>query len=131
MSYVSGRRVSKSEPTLPLINVVFLMLIFFLVAAQVTRPLDPDVSLVQTNDPNIVPPSDALVVHKDGSLSWQGLPVTLAQRLASAQAGDDTTPVRILPDRDVPAQRLLEIARAVHAARPSSKIIIVTQRGLE
>ena len=42
-----SRRKSQSEPTLPLINIVFLMLVFFLVAAQVARPLDPTLELVE------------------------------------------------------------------------------------
>ncbi|SEL08168.1 ExbD/TolR family protein [Pacificibacter marinus] len=132
MSFVSGRRASKTEPTLPLINVVFLMLIFFLVAAQVARPLDSDLSLVQTDDPDVVPPADALVVHKDGSLTWQGAPTTVDAMLKATREGqDDAAPVRILPDRDAPAKKLLDIARAVRALSPEGKIMVITQRGLE
>ncbi|MEM1101331.1 MAG: biopolymer transporter ExbD, partial [Pseudomonadota bacterium] len=44
----------RGEPTLPLINIVFLMLIFFLVTAQTARPLDPSMELVETDDEALV-----------------------------------------------------------------------------
>ncbi|HBR39356.1 MAG TPA: biopolymer transporter ExbD, partial [Sulfitobacter pontiacus] len=40
------RRFAKSkpqrEPTIALINIVFLMLVFFMVAGTLAQPLDPD-----------------------------------------------------------------------------------------
>ena len=46
------RRFAKSkpqrEPTIALINIVFLMLVFFMVAGTLAQPLDPDLKLVET-----------------------------------------------------------------------------------
>ncbi|MEL6206235.1 MAG: biopolymer transporter ExbD, partial [Pseudomonadota bacterium] len=66
------RRRAEREPTIALINIVFLMLIFFLVAGTLARPLDPDLTLVQTADLGPAGPPDALVVHADGRLSFRG-----------------------------------------------------------
>ncbi|WP_201742095.1 biopolymer transporter ExbD [Mangrovicoccus ximenensis] len=57
---------------LPLINIVFLMLIFFLVAAQLARPRDPALKLVQTADPATRPPADAVVLDAAGQVSFRG-----------------------------------------------------------
>ena len=56
----------KGEPTLPLINSVFLMLIFFLATAQMAAPLDPGIALVNTEDEWVVPLTDALVIDASG-----------------------------------------------------------------
>jgi biopolymer transport protein ExbD len=134
MSFVAKRRGGGNEPTLPLINIVFLMLIFFLVAAQVARPLDADLSLVEMDGPDVTPPSDALVLHKDGRLTWLGSTVTIDQGLAAMRDiqkdGDDAGQLRIMPDRDAPALELLKIARAAHAASETQKVMIMTEKSL-
>ena len=60
------------EPTIALINIVFLMLVFFMVAGALAPPLDPALTLVKTADLDTVPPPDALVVHPDGRLAYRG-----------------------------------------------------------
>ncbi|MEM5474891.1 biopolymer transporter ExbD [Pacificibacter sp. AS14] len=134
MSFVANRRDGSNEPTLPLINIVFLMLIFFLVAAQVARPLDADLSLVQTDDPDVIPPSDALVLHDDGRLTWLGSTVTIDEGLAAMRKMQkeeiDAGQLRIMPDRDAPALELLKIARAAHTSTAAQKIMIMTEKSV-
>lgn len=134
MSFVAKRRGGGSEPTLPLINIVFLMLIFFLVAAQVARPLDADLSLVKMDDPNVIPPSDALVLHKDGRLTWLGSTVTIDEGLAAMRDmqkdSEDAEQLRIMPDRDAPALELLKIARTAHTTSQTQKVMIMTEKSL-
>lgn len=111
---------TRGEPTLPLINIVFLMLVFFLAAAQLTRPLG-DLSLVRTDDPDVVPPADALILHADGRLVWQGAEVTL-----------DTLPPdigRLLPDRAAPAATVLDTARALRSGGVEG-VVLITERAL-
>ena len=117
------------EPTIALINIVFLMLVFFMVAGALAPPLDPALTLVKTADLDTVPPPDALVVHPDGRLAYRGEDVgSVAAWLAAhaAEAGK----VRLVPDRDLPAGRLVEIARDLRAAG-AVRVVIVTERGLE
>ena len=72
------RRKSKShrEPTIALINVVFLMLVFFMVAGSLAPSMDPSVRLVEASDLEASPPPDALVIRADGSLSFRGAELT-------------------------------------------------------
>jgi len=132
MRRLSNRRTSRTEPTLPLINVVFLMLIFFLVAAQVARPLPSEVTLVRTDDPNVVPPPDALVLMQDGSLMWRG-DVTTVEAFVTTIADDTSAPsdaLRILPDARVPAQALVALAREIAIAGGGTHVRVMTERAL-
>ncbi|RYH04475.1 biopolymer transporter ExbD [Salipiger sp. IMCC34102] len=116
----------KPEPTIALINVVFLMLVFFLVAGTVAPPLDPDLSLVNADDLEGREPPDALVLSADGSLRFRGVPV---DPTVLPPDTDDAT-VRIVPDRDVPANRLMEVTLMLRAAG-ADRVMVVAERGLE
>ncbi|TCL08496.1 biopolymer transport protein ExbD [Shimia isoporae] len=116
----------KRDSTIPLINVVFLMLVFFLIAGTVAAPLDPDLNLVQTSDLEGREPPDALILHSDGSLTFRGQ-ATTAEDFVETQGGG---PTRIVPDRDVDALRLMEVTGALRNAGASS-VILVTERALQ
>jgi biopolymer transport protein ExbD len=131
MPRIVKRRPRQSEPTLPLINIVFLMLVFFLVAAQVARPIDADLNLVRTDDPNLVPPADVLVVHKDGRLTWRGSLAEPKIVYEALVAEGYVGPARILPDRDASAMALMDVVRGIQRDTDFDKIVIVTERALQ
>ncbi|WP_146346776.1 ExbD/TolR family protein [Phaeobacter marinintestinus] len=114
------------DATTPLINVVFLMLIFFLIAGTIAPPLDPDLKLVSTADLEGREPPDALVLRADGTLSFRGKPTTPEVYMS----GHDAGPVRIVPDRDAPGPRLIELSGALRRLGATS-VILVTERALE
>lgn len=115
------------DSTIALINVIFLMLIFFLIAGTVAPPLDPELDLVDTRDLEGREPPDALVMHKDGSLSFRGQPTDPASFMALGRAGEE---VRIVPDRDAPGHRLIAVSGSLRALGATS-VILVTERALE
>lgn len=118
---------AKPEPTIALINVVFLMLVFFLIAGQVAQPVDRDVQLVDADSVAARVPDDALVVRADGMLVWRGLATTLDD-FAAAQP-DETGALRILPDRNLPARDLIAVAAALRA-QTGQDVRLVTRQGL-
>ncbi len=124
------RRKRKSEPTIALINIVFLMLIFFLVAGTLAQPLDSALELVNTEDLESRPPPDALVVHEDGTLTYRGDAVADAADYAATLDEEALTRVLVVPDRDLGADRLVEVSRTLRRAGASS-VIIVTERALQ
>lgn len=127
------RRRAKRQPrenTIALINIVFLMLIFFLVAGTLARPLDGDVRLVRTADLEGAPPPDALVIHADGRMAWRGTDVTSVQSFVAEQPQGSRARLRILPDRDLPASDLIALGRDLRLAG-AEKVVIVTERGVE
>lgn len=125
-------RRRQGEPTLPLINIVFLMLIFFLAAAQLARPLDPELQLIDTSDPNIVPPPDAVVLRADGQVEFRGevrAPTEIWSAL-SQETGNPETVVRVVPDRRSAARDLIVLANALREAGAGA-VHIVTEKALQ
>jgi biopolymer transport protein ExbD len=117
------------EPTIALINIVFLMLIFFLVAGTIAPPLDTDLKLVLTADIDTSAPSDALVVHENGDMAHKGKAVASANDYIAALKEEARATVRIIPDRNLPAETLVRIGRDLRAAG-AGRVLIVTERGL-
>ena len=125
-------RRPQGEPTLPLINIVFLMLIFFLAAAQLARPLAPDLDLVDTADPTVIPPPDAVVLRADGQVLFRGRPMEASDilRILREEATQPDVVVRVLPDRRSPATDLIELANALRQAGAGA-VHVVTERALQ
>lgn len=140
----------QAESTISLINIVFLMLIFFLIAGQLAPPVDPDVTLAETTDAPPLAPPDALFADSEGRLSHRGQPVEIAAYLAALgadgpasglapgpapgpapgeDAGTGGPAVLLAVDRDLDAARMLEIADQLYRAG-AGKVSLVT-RGAE
>lgn len=119
---------SRREPTIALINIVFLMLVFFMVASTLAPPLDRDLRLVRTQTLEARPPPDALVAHPDGRLSYRGEDIADAAAYLALRDGSDVA--RVVPDRALPASDLVTLGRALRAAG-ATRVMIVTERGLE
>jgi len=129
MALSSSLRRRRSDPLIALINIVFLMLIFFLVAATLAPPLDRDVTLARTEMLEGRAPPDAAVIRADGTMVYRGRPTTPAAYAAARAAEDPDGGLRLVPDRDLPAVALVEIGSALRAAG-ATDIWIVTERGL-
>ncbi len=115
----------RPEPVIGLINVVFLMLVFFLIAGSIAAPADGEIRLVQLDAAGPPPPPGSLVLTAQGQLRADGSETTVAAFLATR-----TEPaVRLMPDRDAPAARLVEVARDLRAAG-AERVIVVTERDL-
>ncbi|WP_249689351.1 biopolymer transporter ExbD [Stappia sp. WLB 29] len=141
----------QAESTISLINIVFLMLIFFLIAGQLAPPVDPDVTLAETTEAPPLAPPDALFADSEGRLSHRGQPVEIPAYLASLgvdgadtadvtpgpvpgpasgeDAGNAGPAVLLAVDRDLDAARMLEIADQLYRAG-AGKVSLVT-RGAE
>ena len=114
------------DTTIALINVVFLMLIFFLVAGTVAPPLDPGLSLVETSELEGREPPNALLLHANGTLSFRGFPIEPQKYMKDQVIG----PIRIVPDRNVSGSRLIEVTGELRRFGASS-VLLVTERVLE
>ncbi|MCA1300537.1 ExbD/TolR family protein [Stappia indica] len=128
------------ENTLSLINIVFLMLIFFLIAGQLSPPVDPSVSLAQTTGAPPLPPPDALFADAEGVLRYRGQVLSAeafmadhaqGRETAGAEGAADDAParpaIRLAADRALPAVRLLTLVDALYAAGAGS-VSVVTVR---
>lgn len=117
------------ENTIALINVVFLMLIFFLIAGTLAPSPDREVDLVSLEEMAAAGPPDMAFVRNDGSMTWSGETVSPSEAQARwARSGDDTLrPFRMAVDRELPALRLLEIIEELRAGGVED-IVLVTRR---
>ncbi|MGY6534180.1 MAG: ExbD/TolR family protein [Pararhodobacter sp.] len=109
------------EPTIGLINVVFLLLVFFLIAGSLAPSPDPALRLLRIADAATQAPADALVLMADGAVTHQGLPVDPAAHVAALP---DTALVRVMPDRAAPAARLVELADQLIAAGAQRVVLL-------
>ncbi|TCM84527.1 biopolymer transporter ExbD [Rhodovulum steppense] len=119
---------AEREPAIALINVVFLLLVFFLVAGSLARPLDADLRLVRTADLQGAAPPDALVLHPDGRVTRDGAETDPAAHVATLDEAGRAV-LRVVPDREAAAGDLVALGRALHAAG-AGRVVIVTERGL-
>lgn len=118
------------EATIALINVVFLMLIFFMIAGTLAPPLLSSVQLVETQKLDGREPPDALVIRADGTLEYRGAELTDAEAYVERASIDlPLDAVRIVPDRALPAVQLKKTSDALRALG-AKKIFIVTERAL-
>lgn len=120
---------SRREPTIALINIVFLMLIFFMAAATLAPPLEGDLRLVRTEDLEGRAPPDALVVHADGRMIYRGLPQPDAAAYIAALPEEARATLRLVPDAALPAADLLRLGEALRRAGVG-RVVMVTERGL-
>ena len=121
---------TEREPTIALINIVFLMLIFFLVAGTLAVPLDKDLRLVNTALLDSSAPADALVLHADGRMTHRGAQITSVAEFVAGLSEETRMRVRIVPDRELPAAVLVAKGRALRDAG-AEHVVIVTERGLK
>ena len=119
----------KPEPTIALINIVFLMLIFFMIAGTLAPPLDKSLTLVRASDLDPRDPPDTLVIHADGRLFLRGIELTSVEAYMERLTDDDRRRVRLVPDRDLPARQLVQLARIMRA-EGAEQVLIVSERSL-
>lgn len=118
------------EPTIALINVVFLMLIFFLIAGAIAPQLDTDLDLVNTSDLDLTAPPEGLVLFPDGRLSSGGKILATVGDYIALLPVDQRQTVRLIPDQNLPAKILLETAAELRSAEVEN-VLIATQRAIE
>jgi len=117
----SGRLRSKQELNVaPLIDVVFLLLIFFMLASTFIKPEAIDLMLEGSSTAGgSAEEMLNIEVVVDGTIRLNGLRLSLPQletELASRIQGDQTRPVTIKAAAEVPVQTLVNIMDRVRAA---------------
>jgi biopolymer transport protein ExbD len=117
----------KADSTITLINVVFLMLMFFLVAGSIAPQPPADLQLVRLSEADPLIPPDVLALTATGDVIWQGSPAELASYVA-ALPPEAQGVARVMPDRAAAATDLIQLARALRAAGVA-EVRIVAERG--
>ncbi|MEM1380714.1 MAG: biopolymer transporter ExbD [Pseudomonadota bacterium] len=114
----------KAEPVISLINIVFLILIFFMVAGTLSQPAG-DVQFVETEDLECCVDPDALAISADGELTFRGDPIASLDVFLASDAAT-LARIRLLPDQNLPATELLRIVGELKAAG-AENIVVLTE----
>jgi len=106
MNFAQGtkRRAMQDRAIVPMINVVFLLLVFFLMTASLTPPAPFEIDPVEAEGVLTDPPPDTLHIAADGRLAYEAARgdavfATLANR-------DADRPLPIRADSGLPASEL-------------------------
>lgn len=115
-----SKRRRREADLISLINIVFLMLIFFLVASTLRPFALRDLSLAKlvSGEPGISA-RGYVIVRRDGTLTHQGDQVALDALVAHVSAAfpeASNRPIAIVADHRAAATRLIDVANALQAA---------------
>lgn len=130
LSRPASRARDHDDKLVPMINVIFLLLMFFLIAGHL-KPLFGKEQLVPRSLSETLPGAtqDELTLAPDGTLAWGDEPVRrveLAARLAALPGGVPEA-LRLRADAGTPAAVLLPVLDALRAAGVA-RVSLVTLR---
>lgn len=119
------------ENILPLINVVFLMLIFFLVAGTLKPFAELDVAPPKIAEGLTADNGrDVVMIDARGQIAFQGVLLTkneLSEKLKSFAGNAAEARLRVLADRTLPGHELVEILTIATKAGLSDVSLIVAK----
>ncbi len=132
MDFGEGERPRPRLNIAPLIDVVFLLLVFFMLASAFVEPAAIDLSMPRTSAPAQTP-GEALVVDikLDGEVRLNGLTLTLEDlgpELAARVGVRVETPVAVRAEARVPVQHLVAVMDRIQGVGMSN-IRLATPRG--
>ena len=121
----------QSEGTITLINVVFLMLIFFLIAGTLTPPQDNDITMISAETGEPVQPPDTLSARANGQLYFRGRFISVETFLTGLRQTNLGGPlmVRIVADKELPALKLIDLVSKLRGLGVSSVHVITERAG--
>ncbi|MFQ5564975.1 MAG: ExbD/TolR family protein [Paracoccaceae bacterium] len=118
MDFRSPEPRERLERILPMINVVFLLLIFFLMTATIAPPEPLDVTPPESAAQGQGAADQPLYVAADGRLAWGGVTgEAVIPAIAAAYRGAGAPePLTIRADRDLPGVEMARLLRRLAAA---------------
>ncbi|MEL7104257.1 MAG: biopolymer transporter ExbD, partial [Pseudomonadota bacterium] len=116
----------KREPIISLINIVFLILIFFMVAGSLSANRPSGIEFVQAEGLDCCTEEEALDILADGTLVRQGEKLGSLEQFIAETDSLETT-IRLRPDRDFPARDLLQSVSTLQDAG-ATHIVVLTEQ---
>jgi len=124
---IKKSKIDNSDNLLPLVNIIFLLLIFFMMAGviQKTKELN-DVNLatvtIEEYQENNQP---VLFINKNGQLILNDTPVTLENLKNNLESVSGEKKLLIAADGDLMSQQLNEVLTELHDSK-ISKVTLIT-----
>lgn len=125
---VPSRR-EHGDPIIPLINVIFLLVIFFMVAGTIAPTPALDVRPPTSKADGELAQAADIILGLDGrvAVGEQVADLTAARSLIERHLAAGEGPIAITADQDVPAEMLLELLATIRSL--SDRPTILTVRG--
>lgn len=130
MSHIPVRpKRTRPDFSLTIINVVFLLLLFYLATGSLIKQNELMADIPFTRDmPLERLPRPLLLAAADGTLFLDGREIALdAVRQTAAAAVGDRPYLNVLAERTLPAENLLAILAEVQAAGVSARLVTVRE----
>lgn len=123
---------SEDERILPLTNVVFLLLIFFMLIGRLATPAAFSVDLPESQSKRPAQTSGLLVqIAANGRLALDGVPTTgsaLQAVVARRLQANPRQPIRLQADSAVAASRVVTVMQRLRAAGAERLRLLTTSR---
>ena len=124
-----ARERAKIDSSLAIVNIVLLLIFFFLTTGSLSNSATVTVQLPETTElPLDLLPKPLLVVTADGSMELDGVPVE-AGNLAAALADDPM--LHVLTDRDKNAGELFDLIAGEALIAVQVRLVTVHRKGAE
>lgn len=114
------------DTSLAIVNIVLLLILFFLATGQLLNPPAQDVDLAETSElPLDELPSPILIVSSEGNWELDGTPV--APDLLGAAVADLPQPVtlHVMINRDAPAAALMDVLAQPELADTEMRLVTI------
>ena len=119
------------DVSLAIVNIVLLLIFFFLATGRLLNPVGPDLELSQTSElPLDQLPSPILVIGADGT--WQLNGVDVAPELLQVAMQDLPEPVtlHLLMNRQAPANTLISVMNRPELSGTEIKLVTLHRRAI-
>lgn len=127
-----NRRKNSEDPILPLVNIVFLLLIFFMVSGQFKKSDPFALTPPESTSTRETALQDAIIhLSRDGRLALQNAEISrsdLKTRLKAYLAENPNAPVRLKVDRNHKAGEVLTLLLTLREAG-LDKVFLLTKTG--
>ena len=123
MRFAPRRSRQMPESVVPMINVVFLLLIFFMMSATITPAPPFDLTLPQSQDAGDLEGEDTLYISQDGVVAFGGALDEAAW--AALVSADQSNTLTLRADAALPATSLAQVlARLAAMDRADIELVI-------
>lgn len=109
------RRHQSDDSLIPLINIVFLLLVFFMVAGQIRASAPAEIDLAQSSASNgpPSPPAMALHINVQGNIWLDGAPLTPEQLTTALNELEPGQSISLYADRQLKAEQLSQVLNSL------------------
>ena len=123
---ISGRRRSQEENVIPMINIIFLLLLYFMVVGNLSPDynVNPPVAMQEAESSSLVP---TVSVTKEGALRFENVPVNWDELTQRFRSISDYEKIKIYADAESDALTISEIMKTA-ANVGILQFILVTQK---